>query len=176
MSRRRLFIFVALPAVAVACLLAACGVRGAGRWAMDVMVANEFDDVRAQTPDEIAGRLEGEAPPLLLDVRKPEEFAVSRIPGAVNLDPDADPAAALAELSRARPVIVYCSVGWRSAEMARRMAAAGFRDVTNMEGSIFQWVADGRPLVDAEGKPTERVHAFGPPWNWLVSPDHRATP
>lgn len=154
-------------------LLAACGGRGAAGWAVDRVVDNTFAVQSADT-DTLAARLEGPEPPLLFDVREPHEYAVSHLPDARNLPPDADPATALADVPRDRPVVVYCSVGWRSADMARRMAQAGFSDVTNMRGSIFRWVAQGRPLVDGQGEPTTRVHAFGPPWSWLVPPAHRA--
>lgn len=154
-------------------LLAACGGRGAAGWAMDRVVDGKFDVPSADT-DTIAARLEEPEPPLLFDVRTAEEYAVSHLPAARHLAPDADPRAALGDVSPDRPIVVYCSVGWRSADMARRLAAAGFRDVTNMRGSIFRWVRQGRPLVDAAGAPTTRVHAFGAPWSWLVPPEHRA--
>lgn len=154
-------------------LLVACGGRGAAGWAVDRVVDGKFDVASADT-DTLAARLAEPDPPLLLDVREPAEYAVSHLPGARNLPPDADPALALAEVPRGRPLVVYCSVGWRSAEMARRLLAAGFTDVTNMRGSIFRWVRQGRPLVDTAGAPTRRVHAFGPPWSWLVPPEHRA--
>ncbi len=154
-------------------LLAACGGRGAAGWAVDRVVDSKFAVQSADT-DTLAARLAGPEPPLLLDVREPHEYAVSHLPAARNLPPGADPASVLADVPRDRPVVVYCSVGWRSADMARRMAAAGFSDVTNMRGSIFRWVAQGRPLVDGRGAPTTRVHAFGPPWSWLVPPVNRA--
>lgn len=163
----------ALGLLAVA-LMVACGGRGAAGWAMDRVVGGRFDDVNSAETGAVAIALAGAQPPLLFDVRTAEEYAVSHLPGARHLPPDADLAQALRGISPERRVVVYCSVGWRSAEMAQRMRAAGFGLVTNMEGSIFRWVAEERPLVDDSGAPTTRVHPFGPPWSWLVAPEHRA--
>lgn len=175
MSRRRLVALITLPAVAATVTaLALVGGRPAGRWVMDRIVALRFPDVETQDPARVAARLEGAPPPRLFDVRRADEYAASHLPGARHLPPDAEPAAALADVPRDAPIVLYCSVGWRSAAMARRMAAAGFTRVVNLEGSIFRWVAEGRPLVDAAGAPTARVHPFGPPWRWLVAPAHRA--
>lgn len=157
------------------CLAAACGGRGAAGWAVDRVVDSRFDGVANAGTEQIAARLAAPDPPVLFDVRTAEEYAISHVPGARHLPPDADPATALADVPRDRSIVVYCSVGWRSADMARRMADAGFARVTNMRGSIFRWVSEGRPLVDGAGAPTARVHAFGPPWSWLVPPAHRAS-
>ncbi len=101
--------------------------------------------------------------PLFLDARKPEEFAVSRIPGAVRADDN------LIALLRDRGVspdtemIVYCSVGLRSAWLARNLRKAGFTRVRNLEGSIFGWANTGYPLENDRG-PTEGVHPFNVWW------------
>ncbi|MEM6492484.1 MAG: rhodanese-like domain-containing protein, partial [Pseudomonadota bacterium] len=62
--------------------------------------------------------VEPAAPNLLLfDVREDDEYAVSRLPGALRLDPDADVDAFMAQygaLIGGRDVIFYCSVGVRS--------------------------------------------------------------
>lgn len=170
---RRIALGPGLLVAAVAAGLALGG-RAAGGWVMDRVVGAKFDDVPQIDTTTAAARLAGPTPPLLLDVRSAEEYAVSHLPGARRLAPDADPTAALADVPPDRPIVLYCSVGWRSAEMARRMRRAGFEQVTNMQGSIFRWVAEGRPLVDAEGAAVARVHPFGAPWSWLVAPDDRA--
>jgi 3-mercaptopyruvate sulfurtransferase SseA len=79
------------------------------------------------------------------------------------LDVVLDPAAA---------VVAYCSVGWRSARLARRLASVGV-NVVNLEGSIFEWVAKGLPVVDDRGVPVRVVHPFSRSWAWLVDPSLR---
>lgn len=173
MRRRAAFVLSAVFIV-VALGLAACGGRRAAGWAVDRALGWRFEGVPTITTAALAARLAGADPPLLVDARTAEEYAVSHLPGARRVAPDADPGVALADVPRDRPVAVYCSVGWRSAVFAERMAAAGFVAVVNVEGSIFRWVLEDRPLVDGTGAPTARVHAFGAPWSWLVPADRRA--
>jgi len=46
--------------------------------------------------------------------------------------------------------------------MARRLARAGCREVFNLEGAIFDWACEGRPL-ERDGQPVHVVH----PFNWM---------
>lgn len=110
---------------------------------------------------------------LLVDVRESREFAVSRLPGAVRIDPDAGDEAAL-RLIRAhragRPVLFYCSVGVRSSELAqrlqRRLAREGAHSA-NLAGGIFGWAKQGRALESPAG-PTRRVHGYDETWARLA--------
>ncbi len=103
------------------------------------------------------------APPILLDVREENEFAVSHLAEAVRAA--SDPVAQLGKLGAKSdtPVVVYCSVGYRSCVLAEKLQAAGFRNVRNLEGSIFAWANEGRPLVNARGE-TAGVHPFNLLW------------
>jgi hypothetical protein len=51
---------------------------------------------------------------------------------------------------------------------------AGLTNVFNLEGSIFQWVNDGRPLVDSNG-PATKVHPYGHRWRVLLKPQVRGS-
>lgn len=98
-------------------------------------------------------------PPLLLDVRQPEEFAVSQLVDARRVDFSTNAAAVLANVPPDQPVVCYCAAGFRSSIMARRLARAGHVEVFNLEGAIFDWASEGRPLVNARGA-TREVHPF----------------
>src|SRR2546423_2959271 len=76
--------------------------------------------------------------PVLLDVRTPEEWNVSHLPGARRVDPNAAAESVAAGLSRETPIVTYCAVGYRSREMTERLRAAGFTHVPNLQGSVFQ--------------------------------------
>ena len=148
--------------------------------AVEATLAARYPDVRAVSTDALAAELERRPAPLLLDARTPEEYAVSHLPGARRVDPDAD-ADALAEfvdtVPRDRPVVVYCSVGVRSAGVAARLAEARFTDVRNLEGSIFRWASEGRPLVRGGAgseTPASRVHPYDAVWGRLLDPARRA--
>ena len=106
--------------------------------------------------------------PLILDARTPDEFAVSHLPGAVRVDPEASAAAVLAAHPEAamRPVLLYCSVGWRSSVLADRLRAEGI-DARNLKGGVFGWRNEGRPLV-RDGVPTGDVHPYDEAWGRLI--------
>jgi rhodanese-related sulfurtransferase len=102
--------------------------------------------------------------PVLLDAREADEYAVSRLPGARWVGYDDFDLARVADLDPDAPVVVYCSVGYRSEKVAGRLRAAGFTDVANLYGGLFEWVNRGHPIVDAEGRLTRRVHAYSRTW------------
>lgn len=106
---------------------------------------------------------------VFLDARELDEFAVSRLPGARHVGfKDFDPER-LSDLALDQPIIVYCSVGYRSALITQRLENAGYGQVRNLYGGIFEWANQGQPLLDAEGRATTRVHAFSPRWGvWLT--------
>ena len=161
---------------------AGCAQSGDGSlsWrAVGALIERDFPAVEAVTTDGLAAWLadSSRVPPLLLDVREAEEYAVSHLPGALRVDPDASTdalAAALpADFDGSRPVVVYCSVGYRSARMAERLQSAGVADVRNLEGSIFRWANEGRPVV-RDGTPVRAVHPFDATWGRLLDPNLRS--
>lgn len=170
-----------LAAAAAALLLSRPGRPGSATWrAVDAAIAARHPDVPTVTTDALAAELDNGPAPLLLDAREPAEYAVSHLPGARRVDPDADAATlagALGGVDRDRPVVVYCSVGVRSAGVAARLETAGFSDVRNLEGSIFRWANEGRPLVRGgaeSGAPADRVHPYNATWGRLLDADRRA--
>ena len=132
-----------------------------------------FPEVRQVSVAELGRRLEGPRPPVLLDVREPAEFEVSHLPGA-RLTTDLQEALdALRGVKRDQPVVVYCSVGYRSSALAEELAAAGYTAVANLEGSIFAWANSGRPVYRG-GEAVGRVHPYDRTWGRLLEPDLRA--
>lgn len=112
--------------------------------------------------------------PLLVDVRTAAEWEVSHLAGARSV-PQPDPAAApFADLPRNTPMVVYCSVGWRSANAAQRLRAAGFSEVRNLSGGIFVWANRGHRLVRPDGRRATVVHPYTTSWGRLLDPRVRA--
>jgi rhodanese-related sulfurtransferase len=101
----------------------------------------------------------------LVDVRADEEYAVSHIPGALNLT-NPKTIAKLAQQSK-KNVVVYCSVGYRSAIMANELKKLGITNVKNLEGSIFAWANAGLPLINQSGN-TREVHPYDEYWGQLL--------
>jgi phage shock protein E len=69
----------------------------------------------------------------IVDVRSPDEYRGGFYPGAVNI-PVNELQGRLAEIPKAKPVVLYCASGGRSSMAARLLKAAGFADVVNAGG------------------------------------------
>ncbi len=101
---------------------------------------------------DFASELSAPLPPggplrVIVDVREPELFAQSHIPGAINLPwPDAKTRAP-AELDSAAMIVLVCHGGPMGDELAAILAGRGFRHVRNVAGGMNAWrgpVATGR--------------------------------
>ena len=111
--------------------------------------------------------------PLLLDIRTPAEFRVSHLRGARLVPYDSLATMQLPDIDRARPVVVYCSVGVRSERMGERLHALGFQQVHNLYGGIFQWINEGYPVYNASGI-TRNVHPYSVLWGAWLKRGHKA--
>ena len=60
--------------------------------------------------------------------------------------------------------------------MARRLAKLlpSSSKVFNLEGSIFKWVAENKPLVDSSGAQVAVVHPYSDLWGKLLAQENRA--
>lgn len=78
---------------------------------------------------------------LILDVRTPEEFEISRIPNSKNID-FYNPQNFMLEiekLNKSKSYYVYCRTGVRSANSCQLMNELGFDKVYNLLGGIVEW-------------------------------------
>ncbi|WP_080241542.1 rhodanese-like domain-containing protein [Spirosoma rigui] len=109
---------------------------------------------------------------VLLDTRTKEEYNVSHLPNAYWVGYDDFDLKRLPAIQKQANVVLYCSVGYRSERVGEKLLAAGYRRVHNLYGSLFEWVNQGNPVVDNQGKPTQRVHAYSRLWGvWLKRGD-----
>lgn len=106
-------------------------------------------DVEWISGASLATQLEEGADVMLIDVRPEEEYDVSHLPGAHR---------AGARPAPGQAVVVYCSLGVRSADYAERLVSEGV-DVLNLDGGIFAWANAGRPMEN-EGGATHEVHPY----------------
>jgi rhodanese-related sulfurtransferase len=148
---------------------------GGGLDARKLFVRLRYWNVPEISTKDLASWLtdESRTKPFLLDVRTSAEYAVSHLPGAQRIDPDARITQTLDQFLPDRPIVTYCSVGYRSAELAQRLIAAGRKNIYNMEGSIFQWANEGRPL-ERDGKPVDTVHPYNNSWGKMLDSRRRA--
>jgi rhodanese-related sulfurtransferase len=146
-------------------------------------VARRWPNILHMPANELAEAMQG-GKIVLFDVREEQEFRVSRIQGALRVDPRIGRAEFLRQHAGAldgKMVVFYCAVGQRSSRLADRMAgdmkARGATAVYNLRGGIFAWHNGGYPLVDGAG-PTEYVHPFSQAWGRVLTRQHllRTTP
>ena len=125
-------------------------------------VRARFPDVRQVSTVQLSDWLADShrETPVLLDVRTEDEFNVSHLPNAVREVPSA-------AIASGKPVVAYCSIGWRSAAAVRRLVKDGHTNVFNLEGSIFVWASEGRPL-ERHGQPVRKVHPYNSEWGRLL--------
>jgi rhodanese-related sulfurtransferase len=109
----------------------------------------------------------------IVDVREPDEFAVSHIPGAINVPSGTADTDLLAAVSSDGLVILYCSIGFRSSSVARRLKSAGRTNVYNYAGSIFAWANAGQTLQSNKSTAT-KVHPYNSNWGRYLRPEYRA--
>lgn len=109
---------------------------------------------------------------IVLDAREFNEYKVSHIKGAVwigynnfNLEtvlkqfPDKN-----------KDIVVYCSLGIRSENIAIRLKNAGYSNVKNLYGGIFEWKNNHYTVYNSEEKETDSIHAFSKKWSkWLTN-------
>ena len=92
---------------------------------------------------QLAEELAASDPPLLVDVRGPEERAIASIPGAVPIHLDRfRSGTAWDDLPRDRRVLIHCKVGGRSAEATRLALRAGYTDVANVAGGVIAYLRE----------------------------------
>jgi rhodanese-related sulfurtransferase len=132
---------------------------------LEKKIKRKFDDVPHINSATAAKWLETKPGIVVLDVRDTEEFAVSHLENARIFPPGSRPQTL--SVPKDTPIITYCSVGWRSAEMARKLRKAGFTNVHTLMGSIFQWANEARPVYTGKAK-TPYVHPYNRRWGTLL--------
>ncbi|MEM1135135.1 MAG: rhodanese-like domain-containing protein [Bacteroidota bacterium] len=106
---------------------------------------------------------------ILLDTREDDEYQVSHIAGAKHVGYDFFSKNKVKSIDKDTPVVVYCSVGYRSEKISEKLIKMGYQDVANLYGGIFEWVNQGNTVVKGEENiPTEEIHAYDRIWGaWL---------
>ena len=134
----------------------------------EAIITEEFPDVPSLTTGELAASLDTDwAGVVLLDARETEEFAVSHLPGAHHVGSDAAAAERLAAAAPDAVVVVYCSVGYRSAALVEQLRNRGHANAVNLAGSIFRWAGEGRPVYRGAAR-VEQVHPYDDRWGALL--------
>ena len=108
---------------------------------------------------------------LLFDAREKVEFETSHIKNALFVGYDKFN---LEKINNKIPnkndkIIVYCSLGIRSSTIAIKLKKAGYTNVLNLYGGIFEWKNSGYRVYNRDEKETEKVHTYKQEWSkWLL--------
>lgn len=107
---------------------------------------------------------------IFLDAREHEEYDVSHIKDAIHVgynDFELDSVLNIIK-DKSQRIVVYCSIGVRSEDIGEDLKKAGYANVFNLYGGIFEWKNKGYPVYDTTTSETEKVHAFDKKWGkWL---------
>lgn len=108
---------------------------------------------------------------ILLDTREKKEYDVSHIKGAMYAGHEKFEIANISETIKDKdaPIIVYCSLGVRSEEIGEKLRKAGYTNIRNLYGGIFDWKNKDYPIVNLQNKKTDSVHVYSKEWGtWLT--------
>ena len=87
---------------------------------------------------------------LVLDIRKPEEFAAGHVNGAKKLPSDQILSAGENfKRFKEKPVIVYCESGSLAAAAVRQLNLQGFTKAFSLRGGLAGWRAENLPIAKA---------------------------
>ncbi len=155
------------------------GLFGVSWETVDEKIKSEFPAVQTVSTDALLMRYGAmdDGLPLVIDVREIDEFRISHLDDSLNLE-SADAIANMITqrgLSKDTEIIVYCSVGYRSARVAADLQSLGFTHVLNLEHSLFEWANKGYPMINSSGM-TDKVHPFSRAWSVLVDESLHAYP
>ena len=137
---------------------------------VEKMIQEKFpDDPKISTADLSALLILPEnQQPLVLDAREKKEHSVSHIYGARLARNEKEALKILNGESNDRHIVVYCSVGYRSAILVNKLRAKGFTKVYNLEGSIFKWRNEGHKVYRGNHE-VKDVHPFNNKWGQLLN-------
>ncbi|KAK3587229.1 hypothetical protein CHS0354_030416 [Potamilus streckersoni] len=126
---------------------------------------------------------------IVLDARPNHEYCVSHIPEAVRVDHEVKAEEILRNVPQLNTdtkatVVCYCSVGYRSSLVADKLdkyfqqqAAEQKTEknvhVYNLEGSLFKWANEGRPMMDCNDQATKYAHPYNSVFGKLLKKEIR---
>ena len=100
---------------------------------------NQTNTYRSITMDEAVTMMSRETGYIIVDVRRPDEFAAGHIPNAINVPNETIGTAEIPELpDKDRLIMVYCRSGRRSKEAGEKLVKLGYTNIVEF-GGILDW-------------------------------------
>jgi len=107
--------------------------------------------VKNVSPKEAQALLAKKAPPVIIDIRTPAEFAQGHIKGAKNIDfknPDFEKK--LSKLDRNKSYVFHCKSGGRSTKSLTVWKKLEFKNLYHLDQGILGWQKAKLPVVKAK--------------------------
>lgn len=139
---------------------------------VNALIERKFPGTPKISTGQLAQWLDDGRPLVLLDVRQRAEFDVSHIRSA-RFAPNDSAVETVSALPKDARVVVYCSVGYRSAQIVLKLKSLGYVNTFNCEGSLFQWANEGRPVFQGQ-KSVRLVHPYDSQWGVLLQESLRS--
>lgn len=114
-----------------------------------------------QGPEELARRLKSDKPPVVIDVRDPDEYRDGHLEAASNISRGflefrigtvaGDPKT---------PIVLYCQTGLRSMLAAKSLHDLGYDNVVNLQGGYQKWAQSGLPTVREQPMTPDQLQRY----------------
>lgn len=133
-------------------------VRAMYKNTVELITAAELSDEMGENPDLV-----------LLDTRELVEYNVSHIEGSRYIGYNTFSIESLNDIPKDADIIVYCSLGVRSELIGEKLQEAGYENVKNLYGGIFEWMYQNKIVVNKKGNATDKIHTYDEKWSqWLL--------
>lgn len=107
---------------------------------------------------------------IILDAREDREYKTSHLKNAIPVGYDFFNLDTITQKlpNKKKQIVVYCSIGIRSEDIAEKLKKAGYTNIFNLYGGIFEWKNNDLEILNSKEKPTDSVHTFSKEWSqWL---------
>ena len=130
---------------------------------LDTLLGHTVTEIRVKNIDTTDHTL------LFVDTRELYEYETSHIENAIWVGYDNFNIGRFDAINKNTPIILYCSVGYRSEKITEKLLESGYTNVSNLYGGIFEWTNKGMPVYDGTNNITKKVHTYNKEWSqWLV--------
>lgn len=107
---------------------------------------------------------------VILDSRELKEYKTSHLKNAIHVGYDHFKIENVQKKipNKNTKIVVYCSVGIRSESIGDSLKKAGYKNVQNLYGGIFEWKSNNLPVYNANEIETDSIHTYNKTWSkWL---------
>ncbi|MEM5563862.1 rhodanese-like domain-containing protein [Psychroserpens sp. AS72] len=104
---------------------------------------------------------------IILDAREQSEYQISHLKNAILVGyNDFNLKQTTQNIQdKDQAIVVYCSLGIRSETIANQLKKAGYTNVRNLYGGIFEWKNNDFEVYNLNDRKTDSIHAFSEHWS-----------